>query len=79
MRSANAVYVHVRNVSDLDIELTRTGNVGPASLSLPARSTSILRIATGKPDEAMTLSYVAPSFLIAPATGLPVTLEIPGP
>jgi hypothetical protein len=73
------VYVQIRNGSDLDIKLTRTGNMGPASLSLPAQSTSLLRIATDKPGEAMTLSYVAPNFVIAPATGLPVTLEIPGP
>jgi hypothetical protein len=79
MRTKNAVLVAIENVCEADLRLQRAGNLGPLELTLPARSTVLVKISTSRPKEAMQLSYTATSLLIAPNTGLPVTLEIPGP
>jgi hypothetical protein len=79
LRSRDAVWVRIRNVCDLDIRLRRTGRLGPAALTLPARTTSLVKINTKAPGEPAELSYTATNFLIAPEKGLPVTLTIAGP
>ncbi len=72
------VWVKVKNISDLDISLKRTGELGPPLLELPARSTSNLRISTETPDKPLELHYSATNFLIAPGESLDVVLLIPG-
>jgi hypothetical protein len=79
MRTKNAVLVAIENVCEADLRLQRTGKAGPLELTLPARSTVLVKISTSRPKEAMQLSYTATNLLIAPKTSLPVTLEIPGP
>ncbi len=79
LRTDRAVYVHVRNLSDVDVHLKRSGEVGPAAIELPAGSTSLVKIGTGKPDDRLELRYTVTNFLIAPGEGLPVKLEVPGP
>ncbi len=79
LRSKDAVWVEMRNTSDVDVKLKRTGNVGPAELTLPAQSTSLVKIGTSKPEEPIELAYEATNFLIAPGTGLPVTWQVEGP
>jgi len=78
LRSRDAVWVEIRNVSAVDVRLERTGGAGPSELELPARSTSVVKIATAKPDELLELRYTATNFLIAPGEGLPIVLAIAG-
>jgi hypothetical protein len=75
-RSRNYVMVEIRNACDAHIELTRTGNVGPETLTLPALATSLVRVSTSQPNEPIELKYTATNFLIAPETGLPVVLKL---
>ncbi len=77
LRSDKAVWVQIRNACDADIRLERAGDVGPAQLDLPARTTSLVQIAAGKPSEELELKYTAKNLLIAPGAGLPVSLRIP--
>ena len=76
----DTIWVEITNSSDIDIDLERAGTLGPAKLTLPANTTTILKTKTGaKTEEApeqIELSYVAGNFLIAPDKGLPVTLTI---
>jgi hypothetical protein len=76
----DSVWVEIKNSSDVDIDLERTGALGPGQLTLAANATTILRTGIGaKPEEApakIELSYTARNFLIAPGKGLPVTLTI---
>ena len=74
----NAVWTTVKNNSAMDIELQRTGSVGPERLSFPAGATTLMRVTGAKPDEPIELSYTATNFWIAPETGLPITLKIVG-
>jgi hypothetical protein len=78
LRSKNAVWVEIENVCDVDIQLDRVGNVGPARLALPAGTISLVKIDTPTPGEPLELAYTAANFLIAPGKGLPVTLRIAG-
>ncbi len=75
-RSGKAIWVQIRNVCDADIRLERAGATGPAKLDLPARTTSLVEIPVGKSPRSIELKYTAKNLLIAPATGLPVTLRI---
>jgi hypothetical protein len=79
MRSKDAVWVEMRNTSDVDVKLKRTGKAGPAELVLPAQSTSVVKIGTSNPGEPIELAYEATNFLIAPNTGLLVTWQVAGP
>lgn len=77
-RTKNAVFVHIRNRSEVDIQLERTGGPGPAKLVLPAASVSLLKIGTTDPTKPIRLEYTAVNFLVAPKKSLSVTLTIPG-
>jgi hypothetical protein len=76
----DTIWVEINNNSDIDIVLQRAGTLGPAKLTLPANTTTILKtkiVATSEEaPEQIELSYVAGNFLIAPDKGLPVTLTI---
>ena len=77
LRARNAVWTRIENTCDLDIKLQRTGSQGPAELTLPARTTSLVKIGVADPAAPVELPYAATNFLIAPEEALPVTLEIP--
>lgn len=77
LRGSKAVLVEIRNACDLDIDLDRTGNLGPVELTLPARSVSLVKIAAPNATGPLELSYTAANFLIGPEERLPVTLRIP--
>lgn len=79
LRTKDAVFVEVRNACEADVRLQRTGDVGPAEIVLPARTTSLVRVGAADPAKPLELKYTAVNFLIAPGAGLPVTLQIPGP
>jgi hypothetical protein len=78
LKTKNALWVQVRNRCDVDIRLLRTGNVGPAEITLPARTVTLLKVPTPKPDAPLELPYTAANLLIAPDQGMPITLQIGG-
>jgi 3',5'-nucleoside bisphosphate phosphatase len=78
-RSDKAVWVRMQNLCDVELRLERSGDVGPSRLELPARGTIETEIHVAARSKSLELKYAAKNFLIAPRTGLPVTLRIPGP
>jgi len=78
LRTKDAVFLTVRNLCEADFVLQRTGKVGPQTLTLPARSTSLLKISTPAPAQALALEYTVTNLWIAPETGLPVRISVPG-
>jgi hypothetical protein len=77
LRSSKAVLVEMRNRCDVEIRLRRTGDVGPAELTLPAGAVILAKISTPNATGPLALSYTATNLLIAPEEGLPVTLQVP--
>ena len=77
-RAKNAVFVHIRNRSEVDIRLERTAGAGPAQLVLPAGTVSLVKINTADPNQPIRLEYTVANFLVAPKKPLVVTLTIPG-
>ncbi|HPP52520.1 MAG TPA: Sb-PDE family phosphodiesterase, partial [Thermoguttaceae bacterium] len=77
-RVKNAVFVHIRNRSEVNIQLERTGGSGPAKLVLPAGTVSLVKIGAADPTKPIQLEYTAVNFLVAPKKALTVTLTIPG-
>jgi hypothetical protein len=71
--------VEVRNLCQADIHLQRTGRIGPSESTLPARTTSLVKASVADPNKPIELKYTATNLLIAPDTGLPVTLQLSGP
>jgi hypothetical protein len=78
LRTKNAVLVEVRNLCQADIHLQRSGRIGPTEINLPARTTSLVKVSVADLNKPIELKYTAANFLIAPNTGLPVTLQISG-
>jgi hypothetical protein len=78
-RSGDNAWVEIRNLSNADIRLERNGNLGPPTLGLPAGATVLVKLGGLKGNQSPELKYTAANFLIAPGTGLPVVLKIPGP
>ena len=79
LRTKDSISVEIRNLCDVDIKLKRVGTQGPSEIFLPARCTSLVKIGVAQSNEPMELSYTAANFLVAPKTGLPVTLHIAKP
>lgn len=78
-RSKDRVWVEIENGCELDIELNRTGSSGPATIKLPARATSVVRLDRAALEGSDGLTYSTANFLIGPDQPLPVKLEIPMP
>jgi hypothetical protein len=75
VRSGKNVYLQVRNGCDVPAKLSKTGGNGPASITVPAQATVMVRMSTAENDTPLDLQYTATNFLIAPDTGLPVVLS----
>jgi hypothetical protein len=76
VRSGKSVWLRIRNTCDADIKLVRSAGNGPASITLPAQATALVRMSTAADDTPLDLQYTATNFLIAPETGLPVVLKL---
>jgi hypothetical protein len=70
----NAVVLEIANNCDLNIELKRTGAIGPEEIVLPAMGKTKIKIRVRKDAKTTKLSYIASNMLIAPGKGLPVKL-----
>lgn len=76
-RTEEHISFRIDNACELDLELERTGAVGPKTLRLPARSGTMvrLRVTTTMPAEEM--SYKVTNVLIGPDQPLAVQLVVP--
>ncbi len=77
LRTKDAVFFTVRNLSDADFVLQRTGQLGPQTATLPARTTTLVKVTTPAPAKPLVLEYTVTNLWIAPETGLPVRITIP--
>jgi len=68
--------IELANNCDLNIRLTRLGDVGPEELLLPASASATIKIKLPKDAKKIDLKYTAQNMLIAPAKGLPVAITI---
>lgn len=75
-RGKDYVLVKARNNSDIQIQLERTGSVGPATATLPPQSTSMVKISTSDPNAPLELAYKVTNFLAAPNEGLDVSVTV---
>ncbi len=67
----------VDNACELDLELERTGRIGPKTLRLPARSSVIVRLRTTTTMPTEGMSYKVTNVLIGPNQPLSVRLAVP--
>jgi hypothetical protein len=77
-RSKTAIWVEVQNLSSADIRVQCT-DAPMREILLPAESTVLVKLPTSDPTKPLEVSCVIKNFLIAPDTGLPITVTIPGP
>lgn len=76
--SENVVRFRLTNSSDLDLELARTGKVGPKSLTLPAGAVALVKIKVADLEMPVELEYTVENFLCGPGKGAPVSLSFAG-
>lgn len=76
MTTDDAFYFEIVNNAFVNLELKRTGKVGPAKLTLGARTTKLVKAARGKDDASVKLSYTVTNLLVEPEKGLPVSFEV---
>jgi hypothetical protein len=79
LRSSRDVWLEIRNTCEADVRLQRTGGVGPSELTLPAGTTTLVRIRTAKPKGPLELNYTATNWWIGPEEGLPVVWKLSAP
>ncbi len=75
VRTGKTAWLQIHNACDADIALASRGGNGPANISLPAQTTTLVRIGLAAADTPLDLQYTVTNFLIAPETGLPVVLQ----
>lgn len=78
LRTQNRVYFILRNRSIFPVKLERRGKIGPGTINIPAEATVLVWVGTNQPKAPLELEYVVTNWWIAPDTGLPVVLRIPG-
>lgn len=78
LRTDKQVILGLHNQGEVDLALTRTGKVGPAALTLPAGTKTLVKVAAADPDAPLTLEYTVANFWIAPEQGLPMVLSVRG-
>jgi hypothetical protein len=76
-RSEDSLWLEIENRCELDIELTGVGKTRPATIRLPARSTTVVRLHAPSESENQVLNYMVENFLIGPYEPLKVVLKIP--
>ena len=69
-------WVNLDNGSEVDIELERTGTRGPGRISLPAMTTTLIRLDGPRAELAAGLGYRVTNFLVGPERPLEVKLVI---
>ncbi|MBD3265421.1 histidinol-phosphatase [bacterium] len=72
----NTYYLEMKNTADIELVMERTGAHGPASMTIPPKSTIQLRVKTEGGLEEIDLEYTVNNFLVSPGTGLPVEFTV---
>ena len=75
-RAPKTAYLKVRNTGPMDLQLARTGSIGPYELTLPANSVTLLKLYVPKSKKDIQIDYTVTNFLIAPEKGLPISVKI---
>ncbi len=73
-RSGKNVSLQLHNACDVDLKLVSRGGNGPATMTLPAQTTTLVRFSTAAADTPLDLQYTVTNLLMAPETGLPVVV-----
>jgi len=73
-RRGQMVRVEIANKCDLNIDLARTGDLGPEKLILPAMDTIVIRVRPAGGADKVELTYNAVNILIGPEKPLPIRL-----
>jgi hypothetical protein len=79
LRSKTSVRIKVRNKCAMDLVLKRTGQVGPAEVTLKANTTAVFRINVPDASRPIQLDYQITNFLAGPGEGLDISYTIPAP
>ena len=74
----NLLRFRLNNESDLDLELDRTGKLGPKTLTLAAGSVLAIKTKVADLKAAVELDYEVKNLLVGVGKGLPVHLTVPG-
>ncbi|UCD48526.1 MAG: hypothetical protein JSW27_13435 [Phycisphaerales bacterium] len=74
----NTIRFRLTNSSDLDLELARTGKVGPRTLALPAGASALVSIKVDDLEAPVELEYTVENFLSGLGRGVPVSLSFAG-
>lgn len=75
-RAGNHVFIAVCNRAPMNLRLERVEGPGPASLTLPAQTTTLVRIPAGE-GATVEGTYRVTNFLVAPGEGLVVPVSVP--
>jgi predicted metal-dependent phosphoesterase TrpH len=75
-RTKGSIWLTIKNVSIIPVDLERVGTQGPEKLTLPENATTVLEAGVDESAKQVKWSYVVSNFLIAPDKGLPVDLTI---
>jgi hypothetical protein len=73
----DTVRFRLTNHCDVALELERAGKLGPKSVSVPPHASTLIRAKVPASSEPHKFEYAVSNFLVAPAKGLPVSLEVP--
>ncbi len=76
MQTDDYAWMEVTNNCELNLQIERTGDQGPASVTLPANSTATIRVEVEPDQRWMDYSAVVTNCMIADGKGLPVTVPI---
>lgn len=73
---SNRGFFEIVNRSLMEVQLVRTGKIGPGRITIPPKSAMVEVVEFGENTGSAALEYTVENMLITPATGLPVTLNI---
>jgi len=76
-KGESTVWFEVANSSPVTFDLQRTSGVGPSRVTLPAHTTTLVRITAPLDAFYTELAYTVSNALIAPGQGLPVHAVLP--
>jgi 3',5'-nucleoside bisphosphate phosphatase len=74
----DTVRFRLRNTSDIDLVLDRTGQKGPKSVELPGGATVVVKTKVADVEAPVEFAYTVQNFIVGPGKSLPVSLTIPG-
>lgn len=78
-RSKTSLTLALRNTCEADIELERKGDRSVETVLLPARSTTLVRVAVADGNKTLQLACTVKNFLSGPNKPLTATLTVPAP